>query len=340
MSKQNNLLVTLANQSFVEQAKQLFSSVYHNAGWKGDYMLLADDISENDLEWFKKKEIIIYNCNPLWGSSIGKGYNPVVLNKFYLFTSYFKKWNRIIYIDADVIVKGPLNKLTKLNGFAAVKSTVNLGDQFIHDNQQYKLIENKYKTVAKSFNTGFFVFPASLIKDDTIDSLLKLFENYKDISLYADEAILNLYFYKNWKSLPYIYNYLITIDLLNNNYKPAYSNALLYHFIKIDGIEKCRPWHPENIFYEEWNYNLQRAEEINISKPIKVAEWSISNVLLNSFILKFSFLFNFIFNIYDGIKTLCKKSDELMHRVAGNIGLLIKKRNEKLYYKLKKIKEK
>lgn len=40
------LLVTLADSSYLDQATQLFSSVYHNAGWRGDYMLLAHEIPE------------------------------------------------------------------------------------------------------------------------------------------------------------------------------------------------------------------------------------------------------------------------------------------------------
>lgn len=48
-----NLIVTLADKNYIDQAKQLFSSVYFNAGWNGDYMLLAHEISESELRWFK-----------------------------------------------------------------------------------------------------------------------------------------------------------------------------------------------------------------------------------------------------------------------------------------------
>ena len=44
-----NLLVTLADENYIDRAKQLFSSVYFNAGWKGDYMLLAHEIPEEKL---------------------------------------------------------------------------------------------------------------------------------------------------------------------------------------------------------------------------------------------------------------------------------------------------
>ena len=57
-----DLLVTLADENFLDQAKQLFSSVYWNAGWKGDYMLLAHEIPESKLKWFRDKGILVKKC--------------------------------------------------------------------------------------------------------------------------------------------------------------------------------------------------------------------------------------------------------------------------------------
>ena len=105
MKDKKNLLVTLADRNYVEQARQLFSSVYWNAGWKGDYMLLAHEIPEEQLKWFREKGILIKKCKPFYDK---KGRPKTVLSKFYLFTPYFKKWRNIIYLDADVIVRASL----------------------------------------------------------------------------------------------------------------------------------------------------------------------------------------------------------------------------------------
>ena len=56
MENKKDLLVTLADRNYINQVKQLFSSVYWNAGWKGDYMLLTHEIPEKDLKWFRTKE--------------------------------------------------------------------------------------------------------------------------------------------------------------------------------------------------------------------------------------------------------------------------------------------
>ena len=54
-----NLLVTLANQDFLPMAKQVLSSAYYNARWQGDYMLLAHEIPDEDLAWFRDKGILV-----------------------------------------------------------------------------------------------------------------------------------------------------------------------------------------------------------------------------------------------------------------------------------------
>jgi hypothetical protein len=50
----DSLIVTIADIKYLDAAKQLFSSIYWNAGWKGDYMLLSLGIPEKELGWRKK----------------------------------------------------------------------------------------------------------------------------------------------------------------------------------------------------------------------------------------------------------------------------------------------
>ena len=120
MKKGRNLLVTLADNNYIENAKQLFSSVYHNSGWKGDYMLLVYEVPEKKLDWFRDKGIIVKRCPKIAKRRVWKNYFPnSVLSKFYLFTSYFQKWDRVIFLDGDIIVRSSLNKLARVNGFAA-----------------------------------------------------------------------------------------------------------------------------------------------------------------------------------------------------------------------------
>lgn len=90
-------------------------------------MLLAYQIPEKELRWFKEKGILVKQCKP-FHTERAKAKRPfnarISTLKFFLFTSEFKKWQNIIYLDSDIIVRAPLDALTKIKGFAAKNSQI------------------------------------------------------------------------------------------------------------------------------------------------------------------------------------------------------------------------
>ena len=119
--KNKKLLVTLANESYLDQAKQLFSSVYFNAGWDGDYMLLAHDIPEEKLVWFRDKGILIKKCSPIVRDNYKGIVSQAAFSKFYLFETDMKKWEKIIFLDGDIIVKNCLTDILEGNDIIVVR---------------------------------------------------------------------------------------------------------------------------------------------------------------------------------------------------------------------------
>ena len=116
MKEKKCVLVTLADKNYLVQAKQLFSSVYHNSGWKWDYMLLAHEIPDDQLAWFREKGILVKHVRSL--SKRDFPWLPAtVLSKFYVFTEEFKKWDIVVFLDGDIIVRASLDGLTKLITF-------------------------------------------------------------------------------------------------------------------------------------------------------------------------------------------------------------------------------
>jgi lipopolysaccharide biosynthesis glycosyltransferase len=323
----NNLLVALADENFVDQAKQLFSSVYYNAGWKGDYMLLSAGISESKLEWFQKKGILIYKCDPISNDSIGLyKLSPQRLCKFYLFTPEFKKWQNIIFLDADIIVRAPLDELTKVKGFAAVYDTydLRLESQFLRNNSLtkeqevlYKKLKNSFNLKEKAFNSGVMAFNTQIIQEDTFSKLNSLFLSYNSIHSNGDQPTFNLFFCKKWQHLPRVYNtYANMINAHNSLFKPK---GIILH---IFGRREGRPWFPENYYYAEWKNNLKKAENIDISKPTaNIKTWSKIKIWIYSFPIYLKVVF------YDTSRGVDK--------ILGIVGLLLRKNNPKLYKMLK-----
>lgn len=310
-----NLLATLADENYIEQAKQLFSSVYWNAGWKGDYMLLAYKIPQKELKWFRDKGILVKKCKLFFGKKIGK-FSPVVLGKFYLFTAEFKKWNNIVYLDADIIVRALLDEITKIKGFSAVQDITPLSrikGQFKSIKLNEKLfskIKNDYNLKKPAFNAGVLAFSTDIIKKGDFSKLKNLFNLYINFD-FPEQSALNLLFYKKWKKLPRVYN--IYPHLIN----PKKVKGIILHF-----TGDYKPWFPKNYFYKEWKYNLDRAELIDLNKIQNLnKKWTKKEIKRCSLYLKKMYILYYI------------------DKFIGLVGIFLKNNFPGLYFKLKKIKK-
>jgi colanic acid/amylovoran biosynthesis glycosyltransferase len=290
------LLVTLADKNYINPAKQLFSSVYFNAGWKGDVMLLAVDIPSKDSKWFSDKGIIVKNCKPLHSEFIGVlGKNPCLTAKFYLLKKDFKKWDNIIFLDADIIVRAPIDNLSKVKGFYAVPDVNDnpLSKQFIGkdllnmDNLAlFKELGEKYDLSRRSLNSGVMAFSTDIIKEDSFDNILKIFKKYYTIHNVGDQPSFNLFFYNSWKTLSPVYNmYGSRLEMLYGDILPNKIRGIILHVFG-QGDEK--PWSEANPFYKEWKKNFDLADKIDFRKKIKgVQEWTYFDIYSYSFYLGF-----------------------------------------------------
>lgn len=322
--KNKSLIVTLADENYIDSAKQLFSSVYWNAGWKGDYMLLAHEIPEKKLKWFREKGILVKKCKALV-----KSHGNVKLSKFYLFTPEFKKWKNIIYLDADMIVRSSLDELTKGKVFGAVLDDLivdRLIDQFITPSQigkkAFDKFKKKYDFKTQAFNSGVMVFNTYIIKKDTFSKLIKLFKQYTKFTKPGnlDQPIFNLFFYNKWKELPIVYNLDVRDFKFINHYK---INSIVLHF-----PGNYKPWFLKNPFYNEWKSNLKRAEKIDLKEIPTKYHFRNSEIKRHSKYLKRRFFENF------------QNWIPFIDHQIGSIGIFLYDKFPKLYLKLKKLKDK
>lgn len=260
-----SLLVTLADKNYINHAKQLFSSVYHNAGWKGDYMLLAHEVPEEDLVWFREKGILVKKCEPLHIGGLSGTYPPVVLNKFYLFTPEFKQWDNVVFLDPDIIVRYSLDGLARVDGFHTNVDSTFLGvlkNQFdLNDvtDPVVRRFKDAFKLNAPALNTGVMAYSTDIIGENTFAEIVKCARTYEKICTYAEQSILSLFFYKKWKKLDILYNVYIPVVINRYCMLPRFVDGFVLHFCGQD-----KPWDPHSFFYLEWKANLDRADEINL----------------------------------------------------------------------------
>lgn len=314
-----NLIITLTDENFVNQAKQLFSSVYLNSGWEGEYMLLTNNLSLEDTLWFESRGILVYDQPLLTSRPLGaKAYPPILLSKFYFFKEDFKKWNKIIFLDADIIVKASLNRLLKLKSFnAPLAAGLRLKDEFINKSDNLKKLGEEYDLKRVAFNSGVFVFDTSIIKRETFNDLILFYEKYKNISEFGDESILNLFFYKKWKLLPIIYNstphYMKKYFGINKNKLLA----IIIHFV----CAKIKPWNPKSTYYEEWSHNFKKADKIDLNSRLKASK-IYSNWELYSYNRYFK---------QRQIICFLRPVFFFIDRQIGRVGLFVKKISPSLY---------
>jgi lipopolysaccharide biosynthesis glycosyltransferase len=140
--------------------------------------------------------------------------------KYHIFDTFFKNWEKILYIDCDTFIfsdLSPLFNLLDTNDFIVDFETNSIKNffsmwvnsiPFITDNQNE--IHNKFIELENEsnidvnqdgFNSGILLFNSKLINDETIDNLYNLSDKYKLINRHGqnggqegDQPILNLLF--------------------------------------------------------------------------------------------------------------------------------------------------
>lgn len=334
MKDKRNLLVTLADENYVEQAKQLFSSVYWNAGWKGDYMLLSHEIPEKKLKWFREKGILIKKCKSFLGIKKLKSFPSTILDKFYLFTPYFKKWKNVVFLDADMIVRASLEELTKVNNFAAVLDVqkpklINQLTNLEKKKDTINKLKKEYDLEENVFNSGVMAFNTNIIKKRDYLEITKLFKETEKVnSLFVEQVVLSFFFYKNFTALPYIYNCCPAYTTHSCNIRPEKIKGIVLHF-----MDQYKPWLTKNPFYKEWKNNLEKAEFIDLKKiPTAKEKWTKEDIEKYCRYLRKRHIFYFH-------KYIIWKISIFIDRNIGLLGIFLRKHYLKLYFKLKKLKK-
>ncbi len=264
-----SVLATVADEKYLDQAKQLFSCAKFQGEWKGEFLLLAYDIPPAKLSWFEKKNIHVYHHPKIEGILPGKYSALVHLAKFKLFHPFFKKWDHVLYIDTDMIIQKNIETLGEKKGFWATADMkeVPLAHQFLHPQFEntwnftqdllYTETTRRFDFAKLSFNAGIFAFGTEIINDNTEKELNTLIPRYLPINKYGDQTIMNLYFYNKWNRLDDTFNRFYPGKILPQD-KPEDISEAIIHFA---GLAR-KPWEGGSLFYKMWLANLDRSEHL------------------------------------------------------------------------------
>lgn len=259
-----DVLITLADKGYLEQAKQLFYSAVAKGGWQGDMLLLAYEVSDADVAWFADRGIIIFHC-PKWdvrgGSNGTYTWPPVVWHKMHIWKPYFKQWKTIVFFDSDIIIRASIRALAEVDRFSAVRCDTRISDECVNpvnafltgmDWRLLREIDQKYDLKRNGFNSGLIAFPSSLIEDGMFEKVLEVQRTYSHMFLIPEQVTFNLLI-RDWKPLPNAYS-IYPINVASYTHmRPEDIQGIAIHFI----LEN--PWIKGHPFYKEWKESYDKA---------------------------------------------------------------------------------
>jgi hypothetical protein len=262
------VLIALADEGYVNQAKQLFSGAFFHGGWDGDLMLLSVGVPTAALDWFRSRGILVKEM-PAPQAAGATRYGEILRTKLMIFSPEFRDWDNIVYLDSDIVVRRSIAPLGRVRGFAAVADCAhNLADQLIDPARaapdQRTLIAQLgacYDVDQSSFNAGVLAFSTSALRPDDSFRLLELSQRYESVATYAggEQLALNLVFKDRWQHLPLTYNVQPRAVMPLDARHPNRLRAAVLHFA---GPLVDKPWDPHSPFHTEWLGNLRRADTI------------------------------------------------------------------------------
>jgi hypothetical protein len=161
-------------------------------------------------------------------------------NKFYLFDTYFKKWDYILYIDCGMIIMSDITPILNEHTVGTLLANrdgvdnetaswcipetpmngLKIGDQFVKTRPEYGILKDNFDMKKNYFQTTCMLYDTSIIEYNTVDELYQMLLKYP-ISITNDQAIIALYFTQVkpvWKQLrrknetTYFYDYVRCVN--------------------------------------------------------------------------------------------------------------------------------
>ena len=259
-------LALVADENYLEYTKQVIAGSYIHGNWDGAYILIAFDIDPEKLRWFKDRGIYIFHAEPLITASIrynkAKDWPVVVYAKLYLFHPFFTQWDKVLYLDTDIIIRKDIRGLMNHLRFAAREES--MGQDMLYQFVPDMLYLNKahqqaiealpYDLKTTSFNVGVMVVPTQNNTIANFEKLTALANELHGLAYFPEQAVLNAFFYKNWDNIPYVYNDLYVHDWFHQRKDDR--DAVILHL-----VGNNKPWNTNSPYYSEWNDMYAKADD-------------------------------------------------------------------------------
>ena len=214
MIDKSQCVTVMANRQYLHYFPTFYKNLRINGQYSGEINLITDNYihltnfkrsNYENLNIFKFRGIKFSQNTLKKLNAIENGRNlskPFQWRKFHLFNPVFKEWKFNLYIDINMKINKditPLLNLKKENKLIAPFDAYpnldwRLETQFNGDAETMEVLRKDYDlNTRKYFQTGIMFYDTSIIKKDTIFSLIQLVEKYP-VSKNNEQGIMNLHF--------------------------------------------------------------------------------------------------------------------------------------------------
>ena len=227
------VLVFVTNLPYIEKAMKSIKEARKVGGWQDDIVLLVPHalLIHSELCTFagefsvELRELPDRDCSPLL--EIWRGHEhhidyPYVMGrqfifmKYYVFDTYFRKWDMVFYIDAGATILGSLQRFKEAcppeqciyahsDGYPLYEWT--LKTQFcldFFDEETRNTLISTYELNRDYFQTTMFIYDTAILEEDTVERLFAFSKKFQ-AQRRIDQGSMNLYFNCQrglWKQIP------------------------------------------------------------------------------------------------------------------------------------------
>lgn len=214
MIDKNQCITVMANRRYLHYFPNFYQQLRVRGQYSGEINLITDSyIHMSNFKKSKYENVNILKFKNIKFSqktlkkldAIENGRNlskPFQWRKFYLFDPIFREWKFNLYIDINMKINKDITPILNLKKESKLIAPYDaypdldwsLETQFNGDKETMEELRKDYDlNTRKYFQTGIIFYDTSIIKKDTISSLIKLVEKYP-VSKNNEQGIMNLHF--------------------------------------------------------------------------------------------------------------------------------------------------
>jgi lipopolysaccharide biosynthesis glycosyltransferase len=280
-------LVFAIDENYITGAETMMASVLrHNPWFKGDWIVIADKLSQGALARLRKihplkfvplDPVLARKARGAKGKDAALGHIWPAFFALQLFS--FKGYKRLVYLDVDMLCLGDISSLFfKAPPFGVVHDDVSLDPWFPELRSRFAPHQsmNRWRygrDLAQSFNSGMMTVSSRHLGPAVYKALLAdpYFDDpraFMEGEATADQFILNRAFGDVATSVGCEYNWSIYMDeLMRSAFRKTQAEARVIHYAGM-----VKPWltkagsrhryvHPEEWhFYSAWHQVRQEME--------------------------------------------------------------------------------